>query len=701
MSQSTPTSNYPDKNGILRANRIALSDPSNPSATGTIQLYTDANGNLSFFNAVTNQAYTLTTTPVTPSGNGGNGGGNGTSTPPTTIPPTSVFQDGNLIFNAPATASLPTPFSEVKGPAGTTTVAVVGGKYQFNLQGAPGQEVGLGYNAENQLIRRIRFKLNVSAGMVINNENTIMHVWDKPSAGGLEDFFQIRLNKEYKQNTANGNLYNLVFKIAGAGGFANPSTTVSKRLYVPFQKGTEYHLELYMTDSVISLTDLNQTSGYKTPLMWFDNSPISYAFFNFSGKYFDNLFFGEFYGGNAAGQFTLDDIQLYQDYVYPIVPATNAGKVADAYAGWKARYLLSSGGVIKHDGSFPFETESRPQIVSEAQAYGMMFAAQMNDQPTFNLIHNYNQTYLRRDLPVNGSQTTNPKSLGWLADPISNLVTDTSGAPDAEVDIALAYIWAHEKWGSAGTVNYSAMANQVLADLKTYSFIDFQGGKIVDGGSWNYPSGNTRQINISYQSPGSFKKFKDFTNDTFWDLARNGSYSIATASGDATLRGQVGAGIIPDWVQVNGSNNQISDPQSNGYSVNHKYDAFRFEHRAYWDFLWTNNPQFTTFANYKLKQVYTTGWNSLGFIQAERYHNNAAGYPNVYPNTIFTTKAWYVLNASPASPVAGAVAATISPTALYKPHPTGAYFGGVGYFGESWDLIHQMTQSNLWRYINS
>lgn len=692
MPVSKSKSIYLDRNGGIKIDKLSFNNPLG-GAAASVQLTVDSNGNLQFFNPVTQTVQQFTTTPVTGS-TGGSGAGTTTppTTPPTTVPPTSTYQSGNTILNADGTST--TPFAQVTSPVGTSTVSATGGKLQFNLQGVGGQQMGLNANTEGQLIRRMKFKLNVSTGMNLANENTFIHIWNKLPNGSLDDFVQVRMMPAYKGTTGQ---YNLLVKIAGAGGFANSTTTMTKRVYVSFNKGTEYDLELYLTDSVLSLTDVNQTSTYKTPMMWYNNPPQSYANFDFTAKHFDNVLFGEFYSGNATGQFTLDDVKLLQDYVYPTVPATAAGKVADVWAGWKARYVRSNGCVVKEDGGFPNEGISRPQCVSESQAYAMLMAAQLNDQATFDSVHNYNQTVLKRSL---AGLTVCPSHLSWIADPLNDSISDPSSAPDADIDIAQALIWAHEKWGSAGAINYSAVATQVLADLKTFSFIDFQGGKIADAGSWNYPSGSTRQINPSYQSPGSFKKFKDFTGDTFWDLARNGSYSIATASGDATLRTQVGAGIIPDWVTVNGSNNQLSDPLSNDYSVNHKYDAFRFEHRAYWDYLWTANPQFVTFAGYKLKGVYEAEFPVRGFISAERFHNNGAGYPNIYPNPIFTTKSWYILSATNSS-IANAVAATISAGGLYKAHPTGAYYTSIGYFGESWNLIHFMTQANLWRYTNS
>jgi endo-1,4-beta-D-glucanase Y len=387
------------------------------------------------------------------------------------------------------------------------------------------------------------------------------------------------------------------------------------------------------------------------------------------------------------------------------------GKIAEAWQGWKNRYLKPNGMVVKDDGGLFNDTPAvqRPNCVSEGQAYGMLIAAQLGDKVTFDSIHNFNQTVLRRSVCV-PSDPVAPSHIAYLYDPYKLVVTDAAGAPDADIDIALALIWAHEKWGSAGTINYQAKALEILADMKTYSFINYKGGKIIDGGTWNYPDGNIRDINPSYQSPGACKKFKDFTGDTFWDLARDGAYKIWKDSGDATLTGytnesvvktKTGAGVIPNWCRVNGANDQLTGPKGSNYSIDHSYDAFRAEHRGYWDYLWNPSTSgFQAFAAYKLKTIYENEFNAGQLSIAERSHDNIPG-TNLYENPTFTSKHWMTMQAGGSTVANAFKAAKLNPTTQYKYHPTGSYFQILGYFGESWQIIYFMTQNNLWRYTNS
>lgn len=690
---------YKDTQGGITADKINITDTSSPNGA-FIQLEVRADGNLYF--QKNGLSYVLASTVLPSTGGSGGGTPPAPTVPPTTVPATSLPQNGNELANGDGT-SLTTPFPTVTTTTqGASTASLNAGKYEYNIVNTGYFELGQTFDGTGNLARKLRFSLKVDTAAVITNESNLIVIKNKVN-GVAKDFLFIKLFTDYTLGTTK---YNLVIRFAETGDlYVNNYQGLYKRIYKAFTKGTEYNFEVYVDDSKISLAQILSgtfpTENIDVLTLWYNDPDTGhYGPFDLTGRNFDSIHFGEFYSngsGNFTGKYQLDNLVINQKYIAPTVP-DDVGKIAEAWKGWKNRYLKPNGMVIKDDGKILNDTPQveRPNVVSEAQAYGMMISAQLGDKTTFDLIHNFNQTVLRRSLT---GETVGGSFIAYLYDPYKLTVKDNAGAPDADVDAALGLIWAHERWGSAGTYNYQAKALEVLADLKQYSSITYKGKKIIDGGTWNYDKGISREINPSYLSPGSFKKFKDFTGDTFWDLARDGTYLLWKDSGDATLRGKVGAGVIPNWVHVN--NDVLSDPISPDYSIDHSYDAFRCEHRGYWDHIWNPGTSgFATFAAYKLKQIYETEYANTGFVYAERAHNNVLG-TNLYENLIFTTKHWMTLNAAGSSVAPAFKAAKLNPANLYKYHPTGSFYDSPGYFGESWNIIYFMTQNNLWRYNNT
>lgn len=713
MPTSKSTAVYTDKTGSLITDKLRLLDANSP--TGQFVQLEIKNGNVYLLQ--NGQTYVLPATALPNTGTSGSGGG---GTPPvvvpsTNLPPTALPQNGTLLASGDGT-SLTTPFTSVTTTTtGASTASIVGGKYEYNIVNTGYFELGQTYEGAGNNARKLKFSLKVDAAANILNESNVIVIKNKVN-GVSKDFLFIKLVPEYTQV---GTKYNLVIRFAkdkdlyATNQDGSTYQGLFRKIYKAYTKGTEYNFELFVNDTSISLSEILSgtfpNENIEALTVWeTDPATNNYNAFNLTGRNFDSIHFGEFYSNGSAnfsGKYTIDNIGIFQTYVAPIVP-NDVGKIAEAWKGWKNRYLKPNGMVAKDDGTLFVDGVSRPNVVSEAQAYGMLIAAQLGDKVTFDLIHNFNQTALRRSVLSSTvaptGQSVAPAQLAYLYDPYNNVVTDSSAAPDADVDIALALIWAHERWGSTGTINYQAQATTVINDMKTYSYINYKTKKIVDGGSWNYPSGQVRQINPSYQSPGACKKFFDFTGDTFWNDARAGAYLIWKDSGDATLRNKVGAGVFPNWCQVNANNDQISDPASPDYSIDHSYDAFRCEHRGYWDHIW--NPAtsgFSTLAAYKLKAIYENEYNATGGnIWAERNHNNAPTN-NQYENPTFSSKHWMTLTAANSSLAPTFKAAKLNPATQYKYHPTGSYFQILGYFGESWQLIYFMTQNNLWRYTNN
>lgn len=110
------------------------------------------------------------------------------------------------------------------------------------------------------------------------------------------------------------------------------------------------------------------------------------------------------------------------------------------YNDWKATYVTSNGAKgfrrVQRDPGTNYDT------VSEGIGYGMWIAVYMDDQSLVEDLYRYAKALFdARGL------------MHWQIDANGNVIGQNA-ATDADQDMAVALIFAHRKWGSAGAVNF-------------------------------------------------------------------------------------------------------------------------------------------------------------------------------------------------------------------------------------------------------
>jgi endo-1,4-beta-D-glucanase Y len=187
-------------------------------------------------------------------------------------------------------------------------------------------------------------------------------------------------------------------------------------------------------------------------------------------------------------------------------PATNAAlynaAIGKAYTTWKSRFV---------QGSQIIAPEQTGVTTSEAMGYGLMIAAAVGDQATFDQF----KTYVQGHLDGNGLMT-------WTNQGGSGSATDADG------DIIYAYLMANKQWPTGG---YMALATPMIA---AYTTKDAAGG-LQSGDS---PLGST---NPSYFAPYAYRAFGGLAA-----LITSG-YSFVNANVAAST-----AGIPTDWTTLAG-----------------------------------------------------------------------------------------------------------------------------------------------------
>lgn len=246
----------------------------------------------------------------------------------------------------------------------------------------------------------------------------------------------------------------------------------------------------------------------------------------------------------------------------------------ETWRGYKHNFILEDGRVTR-----PASNDT----VSEGQAYAMLRAVWMDDKETFDRCYAWTLANLSR-LKEKGDHL-----LAWHWQ--SGGVIDLMPAADADIDYALALVFADAQWkGQAPkeTPDYDVEARAVLNDILRFETFSTAGGRlylapwILDAGAAGaYPQ------NPSYYSPAHFRVFYDYTKDVRWNNLLDTSYFVL-GSISKKLGGKIGAGLFPDWCSVNSADQfNVLQEKNPGFG----WEAVRVPMRVALDYFWNNEPR--------------------------------------------------------------------------------------------------------------
>jgi endo-1,4-beta-D-glucanase Y len=244
-------------------------------------------------------------------------------------------------------------------------------------------------------------------------------------------------------------------------------------------------------------------------------------------------------------------------------------EVEDLYRKWYADTVVSCGNDVRVRYN-----ENNPQDTrSEGIGYGMVIAAYMGDQATFEGLWSYYQRFSQGGL------------MDWLVNDC-NTRGDQGSAADADIDAALGLIVADKQFPNQG---YGQDAITILNAVRT-RLVDV-GGRACNGillpGS-NYAGCGC--VNPSYIPPGYYMAYAsvDGASAASWNNARDASYTLLNAAANPTT------GFVPAWSNSDGGtqlNNCAFQVAGGGEPDEYQSDAARTPWRVATDYAWTGDPR--------------------------------------------------------------------------------------------------------------
>jgi hypothetical protein len=242
-------------------------------------------------------------------------------------------------------------------------------------------------------------------------------------------------------------------------------------------------------------------------------------------------------------------------------------EVEDLYRKWVADTIVSCGNDVRVRYN-----ENNPQDTrSEGIGYGMVIAAYMGDQATFEGLWSYYQRFSQGGL------------MDWLVNDCDTR-GDQGSAADADIDAALGLIVADKQFPNQG---YGPDAIALLNAVRTRLVEPANracNGIILPGSNYS----GCGCVNPSYIPPGYYAAYAavDQASAASWNNARTTSYTLLNAAANPTT------GFVPAWSNSDGGtqlNNCLFQVPGGGESNEYQSDAARTPWRIATDYAWTGD----------------------------------------------------------------------------------------------------------------
>lgn len=222
---------------------------------------------------------------------------------------------------------------------------------------------------------------------------------------------------------------------------------------------------------------------------------------------------------------------------------------------------------------------------SEGQSYTMLRAVWMDDKDTFDKSYLWAKDNIQRPKDKLFSWLYGQKNTGDYG-----VLTERGGfnsASDADTDIALALIFASERWSDK---KYLEDAKDILSDIWKHEIITINGTPYLAANNLEKTLDKDYiLINPSYLSPYAYRIFARIDSDHPWEKLVGSSYRVIDHSLRSKLDKEKSGHLPPDWVYIHRKTGEITAPRTSELTTNYSYDALRLPWRLALDWKWNQD----------------------------------------------------------------------------------------------------------------
>jgi len=220
---------------------------------------------------------------------------------------------------------------------------------------------------------------------------------------------------------------------------------------------------------------------------------------------------------------------------------------------------------------------------SEGQSYTMLRAVWMDDKNTFDKAWQWSKDILQRE----------DRLFSWVfgerPDGTYGVLSGggENAASDADTDIALALIFAAERWGEKG---YREEAKAVIQAIWENEVVIVNGRPVLAANNVEKDSTDKILINPSYFAPYAYRIFSIIDPQNDWESLVESSYDLIKRSVAAPLDRSSSAGLPPNWVFMDRRTGELSATGNGSFSTDYGYDAMRLPWRLALDYVLYEDP---------------------------------------------------------------------------------------------------------------
>lgn len=296
---------------------------------------------------------------------------------------------------------------------------------------------------------------------------------------------------------------------------------------------------------------------------------------------------------------------------------------------WGAVYKLQPMEEITFESSWQFYKKnfihSYGQVIdpangnttSEGQSYAMLRSVWLNDKETFNGVWQWSKDHIQ--------YRSNDRLFSWLWK--DNKVADSATASDADLDVALALIFAGRRWNDE---RYTDEAYEMIEDVWEQDIVRVNGTYYLLSGDGAERS-DGYILNPSYFSPATYRIFAELDKSHPWNELAEDTYTTLNA-----ISNQSSTGLPPNWVLLKkdgtftSASSHVSGTETNVYG----FDAFRTLWRIGLDATWFDSPAAHLYLN-RLRPFFTDEWKSQQRIRAlyPSFGDNPANFESLSTTT--------------------------------------------------------------------